>query len=77
MTLVLSVPTDPNDATKKIDITVDPSNKNITVKGKCPKTSKPGRNVVRFSIYGISKTLNPRAGVFKFSSFGFSRLQEI
>ena len=40
MTLVLSVPTDPNDATKKIDITVDPSNKNITVSGKCPKTSK-------------------------------------
>merc|ERR1711892_661770 len=37
MTLVLSVPTDPKDASKMIDITVDPSNKNITVTGKCPK----------------------------------------
>merc|ERR1712123_149903 len=37
MTLVLSVPTDPKDASKMIDITIDPSNKNITVTGKCPK----------------------------------------
>merc|ERR1711892_601980 len=37
MTLVLSVPTDPKDASKMIDITVDPSNKNITVTGKCPE----------------------------------------
>merc|ERR1711892_1089068 len=40
MTLVLSVPTDPKDASKMIDITVDPSNKNITVTGKCPE-NKP------------------------------------
>eukprot|EP00092_Neocalanus_flemingeri_P001655 GFUD01001765.1.p1 GENE.GFUD01001765.1~~GFUD01001765.1.p1 ORF type:complete len:357 (-),score=66.14 GFUD01001765.1:17-1087(-) len=40
MTLVLSVPTDPSDATQKIDITLDPSNKNVTVTGKCPKDSK-------------------------------------
>ena len=37
MTLVLSVPTDPKDASKMIDITIDPSNKNISVTGKCPK----------------------------------------
>merc|ERR1719154_979249 len=39
MTLMLSVPTDPYDATKKIDISIDPSNKNITVTGKCPPNS--------------------------------------
>merc|ERR1711892_215854 len=37
MTLVLSFPTDPKDASKMIDITIDPSNKNISVTGKCPK----------------------------------------
>ena len=39
MTLVLSVPTDPKDASKMIDISADPSNKNITVTGKCPKNA--------------------------------------
>ena len=31
----LSVPTNPNDPSKMIDISVDPS-KNVTVSGKCP-----------------------------------------
>eukprot|EP00091_Calanus_sinicus_P019804 TRINITY_DN5117_c0_g1_i1.p1 TRINITY_DN5117_c0_g1~~TRINITY_DN5117_c0_g1_i1.p1 ORF type:complete len:154 (+),score=36.50 TRINITY_DN5117_c0_g1_i1:59-463(+) len=39
MALVLSVPTDPKDASKMIDISVDPSTKNITVTGKCPENA--------------------------------------
>ena len=39
MTLMLSIPTDPHDATKKIDIKIDPSTKNITVTGVCPTNS--------------------------------------
>lgn len=35
MTMGLSVPTNPNDPSKMIDISVDPS-KNVTVSGKCP-----------------------------------------
>merc|ERR1711970_919782 len=38
MTMVLSVPTNTNDASKMIDISADPS-KNITVTGKCPKNA--------------------------------------
>merc|ERR1711970_547391 len=38
MTMVLSVPTNPNDPSKMIDISADPS-KNITVTGKCPKNA--------------------------------------
>jgi len=39
MSLVLSVPTDPKDASKMIDLSIDPSNKNITVSGNCPNNS--------------------------------------
>merc|ERR1711872_446761 len=35
--MVLSVPTNPTDPSKMMDISVVPSNPNITVSGKCPK----------------------------------------
>ena len=38
MELGITVPTNPTDLNKTLELTIDPS-KNITVKGSCPKNS--------------------------------------
>ena len=37
MHLVLSVPTNPNDTSKHVELSLQPGRANVTVGGKCPK----------------------------------------